>query len=484
MNRKHLLRALGDIDADLIERSEPGAAQRKRSVILRLTAAAAAILLLAALAVGGAVIASRKNAAKTPAAPSQPVEESESEESSLPDEKIHSGGLIFAVNPDGQTCALVGVEEDVDEIVIPESVDGYNVTEIKDFDTIIRPIIHLCKFDNNFVISGNTAYKIPIQNGNFVIGDDHPDLIAENGCLLDVRTGTLLKVMPGAVLPDNGSVRVIGDCAFLGIDGPEKVSVPEGVERIGDYAFMNCSAIKDLSLPATLLSIGEDAFFGCAELRRVDIPTRETWSGIDFFANTSNPLFAGAKLYINGVEQVPAAEPDKAADPDAWIAWLKDSVLFTGSKYPMLSGGAIYPVRKTAEMPYTGWDFFKGSFHLNYVFTNAEEFSLYIGEDYPYKWEIFYKKAGTEESFRSVVTEPNDVYCFLGEKPIIFRLPTYQSGMTDLETDGGKAQNYDFVFVISEKKTGEIVGWYADTLEINGSYEDFLADAKAAGAVK
>ena len=120
----------------------------------------------------------------------------------------------------------------------------------------------------------------------------------------------------------------------LYLDGEEitELVVPEGVTRIGKYAFDNCSALTSVTLPNGVTSIGENAFRSCSNLTSVSIPSSVTkiesqafiwckklnavyisdiaaWCGISF-DNTSNPLYYGARLYLEDEEVTDLVIPE------------------------------------------------------------------------------------------------------------------------------------------------------------------------------
>ena len=103
----------------------------------------------------------------------------------------------------------------------------------------------------------------------------------------------------------------------------EDLVIPNGVTSIGDYSFNNCGSITSVTLSNSVTSIGEESFGGCSNLKSITIPNSmeniddsafndctnlhdvyisdiASWCSIDFASYTSNPLYYGGNLYVNG----------------------------------------------------------------------------------------------------------------------------------------------------------------------------------------
>ena len=80
-----------------------------------------------------------------------------------------------------------------------------------------------------------------------------------------------------------------------------KVTIGDSVTSIGDYAFYGCTSLTSVTIGNAVTEIGGNAFNGCTSLTRIDITDLSAWCKIGF-GDVANPLYCGAKLYLNGSE--------------------------------------------------------------------------------------------------------------------------------------------------------------------------------------
>lgn len=124
-----------------------------------------------------------------------------------------SDGISYNYNVTSYGTAVITSvvnNNDSDNIVVPESINGYTVTEI-----------------------GSNAFV---------------------GCF------SVEKI----TIPD--TVVSIGDSAFMSCTSLTEVTIGNGVAVLPDDCFFSCTSLKTVNLPETLEEIGEDAFFGCDNL--------------------------------------------------------------------------------------------------------------------------------------------------------------------------------------------------------------------------
>ena len=242
-----------------------------------------------------------------------------------------STGLAYEANGDG-TCTITGIGSCTDlDIIIPEYIDGYNVTsigdwafngcrnltsiEIPDSVTSIGSSAFSCCYSltsivipdsvtsigwHAFLGSGLTSIIIPdsvtsISSSAFSC-DNLESIIVEQGnpvyhsagnCLIETATKTLITGCENSVIPTDRSVTSIGDDAFDGCRSLTSIVIPDSVTSIGDAAFGSCYGLTSIVIPDSVTSIGDYVFF-CSGLTSVVIGNGVTSISDYAFSGCSN----------------------------------------------------------------------------------------------------------------------------------------------------------------------------------------------------
>ncbi len=150
------------------------------------------------------------------------------------------------------TIAITDYYGEESNVTIPETVDGYTVTEIGDYafyEYSDPKILETIELPDTVVSIGEEAFSY-----------------CEN-----------LKTI---VWPD--SLQSIGSYAFEDCISLEKVTLPDTVAHIGDEAFAYCSSLKEINIPKSMTTIPYWMFYDCSSLTKVTIP--ETVTSIDYYA--------------------------------------------------------------------------------------------------------------------------------------------------------------------------------------------------------
>ncbi len=186
--------------------------------------------------------------------------------------------------------------EDID-VVIPEELDGFPVTGIKEdafryCDTVETVTIHAgvteiaadafpdCERLREFIVAEeNPAYAaadgvLYTKDGTALIRCPcaREDSLAVPEGVTDILTGAFraCAALKEVTLPAGAAA--IGAYAFDGCKTLETVNLPEGLAVIAECAFLNCESLQEADLPSTALTLESRAFCGCAALKSVVIP--------------------------------------------------------------------------------------------------------------------------------------------------------------------------------------------------------------------
>ena len=97
---------------------------------------------------------------------------------------------------------------------------------------------------------------------------------------------------------------------FSGCSSLSGIDLPQGITYIGQEAFASAKSLTGISIPKHVTSIEASAFKNCTKLQRVDISDLESWLGITFGDQNSNPLYTANHLCVDGEEISDLVIPD------------------------------------------------------------------------------------------------------------------------------------------------------------------------------
>jgi hypothetical protein len=90
-----------------------------------------------------------------------------------------------------------------------------------------------------------------------------------NNCLIKTDSKTLVVGCKNSVIPDDGSVTIIGNGAFSGCSYLTSVTIPDSGTIIGNDAFSGCISLTSITIPNSVTRIGNSAFNDCYKLVEV-----------------------------------------------------------------------------------------------------------------------------------------------------------------------------------------------------------------------
>ncbi len=179
-------------------------------------------------------------------------------------------GVYFKVAADDPShCVLVGCEDDIVDLVVPQEVtyeaETYKVTEI-----------------------GRKAF------------DSH-------------------KSLGSVTLPE--SVTVIGDRAFICCTNLQSIYLPQSLEEIGESAFYDCGELISISIPDGIIEIKDATFYLCKKLKNVNLGNTVEKLGEQAFAYSGiEEIHLPESLYFMDVATFYLSSLKKIHVPDnVWI---------------------------------------------------------------------------------------------------------------------------------------------------------------------
>lgn len=209
------------------------------------------------------------------------------------DENKNENGFIYRI--EDEHAILFGYDGTDTYITLPESIEGFPVTEIRGFSGIRKDAAKGDSYDipysdaKVFIEPTSRILSITIPktvtkicNGAFshlerlkelVVDSENPNYHAKTGCIIETASATVISGCRAAHIPD--TAKIIGQDAFSGTQ-LESVTIPEGIIEIMPYAFQDADEMHTVKLPSTLTHIHEYAFQGCEKLTRITIPTGVT----------------------------------------------------------------------------------------------------------------------------------------------------------------------------------------------------------------
>lgn len=141
----------------------------------------------------------------------------------------------------------------IKHVVIPDSVEYVEAGVINQCDHIES--LHIGAGVND--IEGGIFFNGERgKNFNCITVSPENQYYTEKGnCLIRIKDKVLLCGFANSVIPDDGSVEIIGTVAFFNKPGLKSVVVPEGVVRIMNGAFLDNDELVSVSLPSTIKTL-------------------------------------------------------------------------------------------------------------------------------------------------------------------------------------------------------------------------------------
>ena len=254
---------------------------------------------------------SAQNPTQTPAptqtaAPSQtpaPTQNPAPTPSATPQQPASTSVYQYEKLADG-TIRITSCQTKDVNLVIPDTIDGFTVTEIGESAFANQSSIQTIKFPAKLKQIGAKAFA----NCTGLTEVTLPDTIVGVGKYVFSGCTALKK----ATL-NKGRINIVAGM-FANCTALSEVVIPDTVENVNIYAFLNCKSLKNLKLPASIKEISISAFDGAGITTVKYAGTREQWkkikktlTGNASLAKATITDSTGISFAANGTDLTPAA---------------------------------------------------------------------------------------------------------------------------------------------------------------------------------
>ncbi len=199
------------------------------------------------------------------------------------DSKLENeGGCVFYV--DENECVLVGYAGTATTLVLPETYNGV-AYEVQEYAMRGNAVITDLTFPASMTSMSKMAFTKMRYLESIAVAEGNTVYESAGNCLIESASDTLVLGCQNSVIPDDGSVTVIGEYAFAACDGLTDIVIPSSVTAIERYAFEDCDGLTELVIGNSVETIGNTAFNGCGSVTTVIIPQSVTEIGNNVFGN-------------------------------------------------------------------------------------------------------------------------------------------------------------------------------------------------------
>lgn len=166
----------------------------------------------------------------------------------------------------------------IKHVVIPDSVEYVEAGVINQCDYMES--LHIgagvTKIDGSIFFNGERGRNF----SKITVDPENQYYTVKGNCLIKIANKLLVCGFADSVIPDDGSVEIIGSAAFYNKPGLTSVVIPEGIIEIAVSAFMSNYELVSVSLPSTIKEI--NSAFGSDSLTEFKYAgTVEQWNELN-----------------------------------------------------------------------------------------------------------------------------------------------------------------------------------------------------------
>ena len=177
------------------------------------------------------------------------------------------------------------------EVIIPEGIERIGYFQFA-YCSELRSIYisSTVTFIDNELACGSEKLE------SLVVDENNPVYHSQNNCIIETKSKKMIAGCRTSVIPDDGSVTIIGDRAFIKTKNLTSINVPEGIISIEYSAFSECYELTSIYLPSTIEKFDDDVFRFDDKLTDIYFNgTMEQWNSI----NKGNNTFYGITIHFS-----------------------------------------------------------------------------------------------------------------------------------------------------------------------------------------
>ena len=146
-------------------------------------------------------------------------------------------------------------------------------------ESIQKEAFHSCSklsivhFGKNFYSFGSSIFNNCGNIKTCTIDKENTRFSTTGNCIIHIESKTLVLGFASTVIPSDGSVEIIGESSFSGIEALSSIVIPEGIKEIRTSAFEGCTNLAGtITIPNSVVKIGSDVFINCSSLEGIVLP--------------------------------------------------------------------------------------------------------------------------------------------------------------------------------------------------------------------
>lgn len=177
------------------------------------------------------------------------------EQISLPEGLTSIGANAF------NNCALLKQIELPDSV---ESIGNYAFGKCASLETV--------SLSKSLSTVGNWVFASCNSLINLTISPENANYYSAGNCIIERGTHTLVLGCLGSIIPNDGTIKIIGHHAFASQETLVSITLPDSVTTIETYAFDGCSSLVSVDLGIFFTTFEKRSFTNCPSIEYFTYP--------------------------------------------------------------------------------------------------------------------------------------------------------------------------------------------------------------------